>query len=260
VKGDVKIEILVKNFIAANEWAKGGLMIRETLDPGSKHFSLTLSGTGDKGLRLYWRESTSGSSQNPYPAPDQPAPVQDRNIWLRIVKTGNQFQAYYKKVGTTSWVNAGGSKMIQFSNDFYVGIAVTSHDNGQKATLIASSGTFTIDSSASIESTTCLPSINDPEIAKTAMNRCDESMALLVGSQTSLGTLKAIADLVTAEGPERMPGNCCFDTPTSNDQYLGVNVRQFVFSFLFRTDEKLINVFHIICDFKVRSQNHDMQE
>jgi hypothetical protein len=65
-----------------------------------------------------------------------------------------------------------------------------------------------------------------PEIAKTAMNRCDESMALLVGSQTSLGTLKAIADLVKAEGPERMPGSCCFDTPTSNDTYLGVAVRQ----------------------------------
>jgi hypothetical protein len=65
-----------------------------------------------------------------------------------------------------------------------------------------------------------------PEIAKTAMNRCDESMALLVGSQTSLGTLKAIADLVTEEGPERMPGSCCFDTPTSNDNYFGVAVRQ----------------------------------
>jgi hypothetical protein len=138
VKGDVKIEILVNNFIAANEYAKGGLMIRETLDPGSKHFSLTVSGTGDKGLRLYWRENTSGLSQNPYPAPDRPAPVQDRNIWLRIVKIGNQFQAYYKQAGTTLWKNAGESKTIQFSNDFYVGIAVTSKDNGQIATLKAS--------------------------------------------------------------------------------------------------------------------------
>jgi hypothetical protein len=67
-----------------------------------------------------------------------------------------------------------------------------------------------------------------PEIDKTAMNRCDESMALLVGSQTSLGTLKAIADLVTSEGLERMPGQCCFDTPSTNENYLGAHVRLIV--------------------------------
>ena len=42
----------------------------------------------------------------------------------------------------------------------------------------------------------CLSSIYDPEVSKAAMHYCDASMTLLIGSQTSLGTLRAIADVV----------------------------------------------------------------
>lgn len=56
------------------------------------------------------------------------------------------------------------------------------------------------------------------------MHYCDASMELLVGKQTSLGTLKAVADLVNEKGTDRMPGSCCFDTPTMNDNYYGVDV------------------------------------
>jgi hypothetical protein len=66
----------------------------------------------------------------------------------------------------------------------------------------------------------------DREVARAAMYQCDESMALLTGKQTSLGTLKAIADLVNEKGHERMPGTCCFDTPTTNDDFFGVDVRR----------------------------------
>jgi hypothetical protein len=89
-----------------------------------------------------------------------------------------------------------------------------------------------------------------PEIAKTAMNRCDESMALLVGSQTSLGTLKAIADLVTSEGPGRMPGECCFDTPSTTENYLGVDVRQLLIAYCFAC---ITEIYTNCCGFKVRS-------
>jgi len=58
--------------------------------------------------------------------------------------------------------------------------------------------------------------------AKAAMVTCDKSMSLLVGSQTSVGSLRALADLVKDGGP--MPGQCCFDTPTSNPQFFGFSV------------------------------------
>jgi regulation of enolase protein 1 (concanavalin A-like superfamily) len=130
VKGDAKIEILVNNFVGADQWAKGGLMIRETLDPGSKHFSLFLSGSN--GMQNLWRPNTNGSSDQSQPG------VPDKNIWLRIERKGNEFQAYYKRVGTASWVQAGGKQTIQMSSDVYVGIAVTSHDNSKLAALTGS--------------------------------------------------------------------------------------------------------------------------
>ena len=71
----------------------------------------------------------------------------------------------------------------------------------------------------------CLNSSNDPEVSKAAMHYCDASMSLLIGSQTSLGTLRAIVDVVNATGLEYMPGQCCFDSPTSNDAYVGIKVR-----------------------------------
>jgi len=41
-------------------------------------------------------------------------------------------------------------------------------------------------------------------------------MALLLGSSTSLGTLRAIAQEVNDHGPERMPGTCCLDSPLTS--------------------------------------------
>lgn len=52
----------------------------------------------------------------------------------------------------------------------------------------------------------CLSSTTDTSLARTVMNICDQSMSLLVGSELSLGTLKAISHSVNTKGPDRMPG------------------------------------------------------
>ena len=52
----------------------------------------------------------------------------------------------------------------------------------------------------------CLGSSRDKELAKSAMYSCDESMSLLLGSTTSVGTLRDIASLINGKGPEYMPG------------------------------------------------------
>lgn len=70
----------------------------------------------------------------------------------------------------------------------------------------------------------CLSSTQDVNIAKRAMHYCDKSMSDLLGSQTSLGTFLAISALVTEKGAEHLPGKCCFDTPTTNDEYFGFEV------------------------------------
>jgi len=70
----------------------------------------------------------------------------------------------------------------------------------------------------------CLSSTKDRDLAKEAMRICDESMSFLVGSQLSVGTLKAIADAIEEGGADHMPGYCCMDI-ASNSEYFGYNVR-----------------------------------
>ena len=57
----------------------------------------------------------------------------------------------------------------------------------------------------------------DKTLAKSAMSICDQTMSLLVGWTTSIGTLQAIADAVNEKGPQHMPGECCMDVATNSD-------------------------------------------
>ena len=69
----------------------------------------------------------------------------------------------------------------------------------------------------------CLSSTHDPYLAKDAMRICDESMSFLVGTQLSVGTLKAIADSIEDDGAGAMPGFCCMDIAT-NSEFWGYDV------------------------------------
>ena len=64
----------------------------------------------------------------------------------------------------------------------------------------------------------CLSSTEDRALAKSAMRSCDKSMSLLLGSQISVGTLKATADLIHEKGTDRMPGYCCLDTAADSGE------------------------------------------
>ncbi len=69
-----------------------------------------------------------------------------------------------------------------------------------------------------VGSNSCLSSTEDRALAKSAMHSCDNSMSLLLGSQISLGTLKATADLIHEKGTDRMPGYCCLDVATDSGE------------------------------------------
>ena len=112
--------------------AKGGLMIRKSLNTNSRHFSLFV--TGSDGLRTQIRSINGGSTSK---ATTQDLP--NNNIWLKITKEGNEFQAYYKSSTDADWSTFGSLKTIVFGDTpFYVGIAVTSHDNSKTATITSS--------------------------------------------------------------------------------------------------------------------------
>lgn len=55
----------------------------------------------------------------------------DLGIWLRVKKVGNTFTAFYKEAFSSFWVQFGLQLSIPSinSNGYYIGVALTSHDN-----------------------------------------------------------------------------------------------------------------------------------
>eukprot|EP00956_Cyclotella_meneghiniana_P022986 scaffold44116_cov37-Cyclotella_meneghiniana.AAC.1 len=132
--GDVSIEMFVESFTgnSLHQYAKGGLMLRDSLSGNSKHFSLYV--TGENTVNNQWRLN-DGELTNQYGIS-----IGTKTAWLKITKTGNVFQAYYKTSVDTfsSWNTLGSSQTIYFGSSddiFYYGIAVTSHARNRLATL-----------------------------------------------------------------------------------------------------------------------------
>ena len=129
-EGDLSVEMLVEDFDVDYVWGKGGIMIRDTLKTNSMHYSLFMTMNGNYLANQYRACTNCNSGHSNYPR------VQDRNVWLKITKIGNVFEAFFKRIDDTEWTKIGVTKTINFSSSsFYVGIAVTSHENWRTAEL-----------------------------------------------------------------------------------------------------------------------------
>ena len=103
-----------------NDWAKAGVMIRETLDPDSAHAMMVV--TPASGISFQRRPSTGGTSVG-----DTTAGI-TAPYWVKIDRdlAGN-FKAYSSANGST-WLMLGVAEPIQMGTNVYIGLAVTSHD------------------------------------------------------------------------------------------------------------------------------------
>jgi hypothetical protein len=128
---NVKAELYIQDFQpVVNSWQKAGPMIRESLEANSRHFSFFYTSAW---LSNQWRGCTGCSSGHHTPHYN----TQPKPIWLSLTKVGNVFTAYYRHNETDDWT-LWNTEIINFESDeFYVGIAVTSHRNDKTATLTA---------------------------------------------------------------------------------------------------------------------------
>jgi hypothetical protein len=78
--------------------------------------------TPGQGVTFQRRTSTGGSSSN----------TQKTGIsapqWLKLVRSGNVFQAFYSSNGT-SWSQLGSTQTISMAGSIFVGLAITSHNS-----------------------------------------------------------------------------------------------------------------------------------
>ncbi len=119
-------EIIAKVTVLENthDWAKGGVMIRETLNSNSKHTMVVV--TPSNGTRMQGRISTGGSSFN------QGTSTGVTPYWVRLVRAGSSFTAYKSPDGT-SWTQAG-TQTISMTTNVFIGLVVTSHNAGSLCT------------------------------------------------------------------------------------------------------------------------------
>ncbi len=112
----------VESIDNTNNWAKAGVMIRESLDPGSVHATMVV--TPAQGVSFQRRPMTGAASTSANStAGDEVAPY-----WIKIERdiAGN-FSAYHSTNGST-WQKQGASENITMGSNVYIGLAVTSHD------------------------------------------------------------------------------------------------------------------------------------
>ena len=120
LSGTGSIVARVESVGNTNNWAKAGVMIRETLDPESAHAMMVV--TPASGVSFQRRPGRSATSVD-----DTTAGI-TAPYWVKIERdlAGN-FSAYSSADGV-SWQKLGVSEPIQMGTNVYIGLAVTAHN------------------------------------------------------------------------------------------------------------------------------------
>lgn len=121
LSGDGEITARVLSLDNTDEWAKAGVMIRESLDPGSP-FAMTVV-TPSHGTSLQWRAQADQGCDLVL-GPDV--------RWVRITREGDVFHGRVSSDGRT-WTLVA-SRTIAMDVDVLVGLCVTAHNDAALAT------------------------------------------------------------------------------------------------------------------------------
>jgi len=106
----------------ANEWAKGGVMIRQSLAAGSTHAFMPITAGGGNGSSFQRRIVADLASTNA----DAAAPTKAAPYWVKIERKGNDFSGSISPDGKT-WTQLGTAVTIAMADPVLIGLAVTSH-------------------------------------------------------------------------------------------------------------------------------------
>jgi hypothetical protein len=145
--GNFDVVVRQKSTTHTSNWAKGGLMVRETLDNNSRDWNIINdpasadgimapdgSGYGANAIECNMRTNTSEASGTWTGANVGGVPAYP-NAWVRITRTNNILTAYFSTNNTASWTKAAtldvttagsGAPLV---DPLYVGVCATAHNN-----------------------------------------------------------------------------------------------------------------------------------
>ena len=138
LNGNGSITAKVESIDPTHNWAKAGVMIRDTLDADSANaFTLVSAPGAQNRARLQYRISkgdTTGNAQTPQNAITLPH-------WVRLTRTANSFTGEHSADGVT-WERFE-NQAIPMGLDVYIGLAYTSHVEGTLAEAVFSNVSVT---------------------------------------------------------------------------------------------------------------------
>jgi len=142
LKGDGQIIAKVVDYNNSKPWAKIGVMMRETLEPGSKHASMGI--LPGNGASLWYRTKTDDLTSQNTPYDGKKAPY-----WVRLTRLGNRFIGYTGTDGKT-WRSIGAANIIM-NETLFVGLCVSSNAGCASTTVVFDSISIDMNKSTSLD-------------------------------------------------------------------------------------------------------------
>lgn len=127
VTGNFSIYTRLKSIEKTHNYAKAGIMFRESLDGNSKNVSILYAAI--KKIVFQKRPETGESTIVEKRVNDLKTP-----IWMKLRRKGNQFIAYTSENGH-DWIKVSEIHLI-LQKDAYIGLAVSSHNEKKHCTAI----------------------------------------------------------------------------------------------------------------------------
>jgi regulation of enolase protein 1 (concanavalin A-like superfamily) len=128
VAGDVVVTARVAAIEHVDPWTKAGIMIRASTGADAVHASLWATPTSANGVAFQRRTTRGGPSS--HTAGPSLAPA----IWLRLTRQGGTITAAYRRSSGDRWTTFASESFATLPSSVLVGVAVTSHEQGTRAT------------------------------------------------------------------------------------------------------------------------------
>jgi len=128
LNGDGTIIARVASISNTGPWAKGGVMVRESLATGSKHVSTVIEYASTSGAQQVARASTNGATATSTTT-GVAAPY-----WVKLQRAGNVFTSSISSNGTT-WTTVG-TTTVAMSANVYIGLLVCAQNNSALNTTV----------------------------------------------------------------------------------------------------------------------------
>jgi len=139
----------VESVEQVHNWSKAGVMVRETLDAGSKFAAVYITptkadGTATNGCRFQARlETDAGATSDSSMATDEQKAI-IAPYWVKLERdVGGNLRGYYSANGSTWIPMVWNPQSIPMTSIVYVGLALTSHDDALTCEAVFSNVTIT---------------------------------------------------------------------------------------------------------------------